>query len=162
LETGKDLYGFIEDYYWMDCGKPQTYRWANWDVLRKYAWPITPKGKEYDETFVVGVINSGDNVIIESPSCFGEYVQLYDNVTIKKLTSIGNHVNIKNESVIDKSILWNYVDVGEACQIENSIICNDCSIGDNSVIKDSIVAPHCDVSANTTLKDKSIELGEEI
>lgn len=162
LETGKDLYGFIEDYYWMDCGKPQTYRWANWDVLRKYAWPITPKGKEYDETFVVGVINSGDNVIIESPSCFGEYVQLFDNVKIKALCTIGNHVNIKKDSILERSILWNHVNIGENCKIENSIICNDCSIGDNCVIKDTIIAPHSNINANTTLKDKTLKLGEEI
>jgi NDP-sugar pyrophosphorylase family protein len=162
LETGKDLYGFIENYYWMDCGKPQTYRWANWDVLRKYAWPITPKGKEYDETFVVGVINSGDNVIIESPSCFGEYVQLFDDVKVKALTSIGNHVNIHEKSIIEKSILWNYVEVGEGCKIENSIICNDVEIGNGCEIKDSIVAPHCNVSDNSKIKDRSLDLGEEL
>ncbi len=162
LETGKDLYGYIENYYWMDCGKPQTYRWANWDLLRKYAWPITPKGKEYDGTFVVGVINSGNDVLIESPACFGEYVQLYDDVKIKALSTIGSHVNIEKGAIIEKSILWDYVGIGKGCKIENSIICNDCSIGPNCEIKNSIVAPHCKVGADTKLVDKKLQLGQEI
>ena len=82
LENEYNLYGFVKDYYWLDCGNAQTYIWANWDLLRKYAWPITPNGQEYDEIFVMGVIDSGKEITIEKPSAFGEFVHLGDKVNI--------------------------------------------------------------------------------
>jgi mannose-1-phosphate guanylyltransferase/phosphomannomutase len=162
LDNNYDLYGFIENYYWMDCGNPQTYKWANWDLLRKYAWPITPNGKEYDGVFVMGVINSGENVIIDKPSCFGEYVELHNDVKIRELSTIGNHVEIGNKSIIEKSVIWDQVEIGKKCNINNSIICNDCTIGDNVTLTNSIVAPHCEVSSNTILEDETLDLEEEI
>jgi len=162
LDNAYNLYGFIENYYWMDCGNPQTYMYANWDLLRKYAWPITPNGKEYDGVFVMGVINSGENVVIDKPSCFGEYVELHDHVRIMELTTIGNHVEIGKQSEIEKSVIWDNVLIGNGCKINNSIICNDCTIEDNVVLNNSIIAPHCSISSNTELNDKSLDLGETI
>lgn len=162
LDNAYELYGFIENYYWMDCGNPQTYMYANWDLLRKYAWPITPNGKEYDGVFVMGVINSGKNVVIDKPSCFGEYVELHDAVRIKELSSIGNHIQIGKKSIIEKSIIWDNVEIGEGCEINNSIICNDCTIEENVILNNSIIGPHCKVSSNKKLRDKTLELGETI
>lgn len=162
LDNNYDLYGFVKDYYWIDCGNPQTYLWANWDLLRKYAWPITPNGKEYDDIFVMGIINSGKDVIIEKPACFGEHVDLSNRVKICELTSIGSDVVIGEDTKIEKSTLWDNLKIGAGCIIEESIICNNCEIGDNVVLEKCVIAPYCKVSSNTQLRDKTLELGEEI
>ncbi|TXT65797.1 MAG: Bifunctional protein GlmU [Promethearchaeota archaeon] len=162
LDNDYKMYGFIENYYWMDCGNPTTYKWANWDLLRKYAWPITPNGKEYDGVFVMGVINSGENVIIDKPSCFGEYVELHDQVKIRELTTIGNHVEIGKGSEIKKSVIWDNVKIGDGCKITDSIICNDCKIEDNVILNDATIAPRCTISSNTNLSGKSLDLGQSI
>lgn len=162
LDNNYDLYGFVKNYYWLDCGNAQTYKWANWDLLRKYSWPITPNGEEYDEVFVMGIINSGQNVTIEKPTCFGECVILSNRVKIKELTSIGNQVSIGQDTVIEKSVIWDNVKIGAGCHIDESIICNDCEIGDNVVLHDSIIAPNCKVMDNTQLRDRTLELGERI
>jgi len=162
LENEYDLYGFVKDYYWLDCGNTQTYKWANWDLLRKYAWPITPNGEEYDDIYVMGVIDSGQNTIIEKPTCFGELVHLSNRVKIKELTSIGNQVKIGEDTVIEKSIIWDNVNIGAGCIIADSIICNDCTIGDNVVVVGSIIAPNCQVSDNSQIRDKTLDLGTSI
>lgn len=162
LDNNYDLYGFVKNYYWLDCGNAQTYKWANWDLLRKYTWPITPNGEEYDEVFVMGIINSGQNVTIEKPTCFGECVKLSNRVKIKELTSIGNQVSIGQDTVIEKSIIWDNVKIGAGCHINESIICNDCEIGDNVVLHDSIIAPNCKINDNSQLRDKTLELGQRI
>lgn len=162
LENQFDLYGFVKDYYWLDCGNPQTYLWANWDLLRKYAWPITPNGKEYDGIFVMGIINSGEGVKIEKPSCFGEYVQLGDNVKVKELTSIGNNVMIGEDTSIERSVTWDNVKIGEGCEITETIICNDCEIGNNVKLDRAILAPHCKVGDDKELIDKTLDLREEV
>jgi NDP-sugar pyrophosphorylase family protein len=162
LENEYDLYGFVKNYYWLDCGNPQTYMWANWDLLRKYAWPITPNGKEYDGIFVMGIIDSGKNVVIEKPTCFAENVSLSDNVEIKELTSIGNRVKIGEDTKIEKSVIWDNVNIGAGCKIDNTIICNDCTIGDNVVLDRCIIPAFCEISNDKILRDEQLEVGEKI
>ncbi|MFX1315453.1 MAG: sugar phosphate nucleotidyltransferase [Promethearchaeota archaeon] len=162
LENQYDLYGFVKNYYWLDCGNNQTYMWANWDLLRQYAWPITPSGKEYDGIYVMGVINSGQNIVIEKPTCFGEYVKLENRVKIKELTSIGNHVTIGEDTLIEKSVIWDDVKIGAGCIITESIICNNCEVGDNVILERAIVAPNCKISNNYQLRDKTLEVGQQI
>ena len=162
LENAYDLYGFVRDYYWMDCGNSQTYIWANWDMLRKYCWPITANGEEYDGIFVMGIIDSGKNIIIDKPSAFGEFVKLENGVKIKELTSIGNNVIIGEDSVIEKSVIWDNVKISPGCYINESIICNNCEIGDNVVLERVIVGPNCKISENSRIRDRTLELGQQI
>ncbi|MBD3196186.1 MAG: NTP transferase domain-containing protein [Candidatus Lokiarchaeota archaeon] len=162
LENEYDLYGFVKDYYWLDCGNPKTYLWANWDMLRKYAWPITPKGKEYDGIWVTGIINSGHDVIIKKPTCFGDYVQLDDNITIHELSSIGTHVKIKKNTQIRKSVIWDNVNIGSDCEIIESIISNDCEIGNNVRLERSVIGPHCKINSNTKLEDETLSKDQEV
>ena len=162
LDNNHNLYGFVKDYYWLDCGNDETYKWANWDLLRKYSWPITPNGEEYDGVFVMGIINSGQNVTIEKPTCFGESVELSNRVKIKELTSIGNQVKIGEDTVIEKSVIWDNVNIGAGCRINESIICNNCDIGENVVLYNATIGPHCKISDNTQIRDKTLDLGEQI
>ncbi len=162
LENQYDLYGFVKDYYWLDCGNAQTYIWANWDLLRRYAWPVLPNGQEYDEIYVMGIINSGKDVIIGKPTCFGVNVKLSNNVKIKELTSVGQNVSIGEDSVIEKSILWDEIMIGAGCYINESIICNNCTIGDNCVLERAIIAPNTKISDNCEIRDRTLQLGEQI
>jgi len=148
LENQYDLYGF--------------YKWANWDLLRKYAWPITPNGEEYDGIFVMGIIDSGMDIKIEKPAAFGEHVKLNNKVKIKELTSIGSDVVIGEESLIEKSIIWDNVKIGSGCHISESIICNDCELGDNVVLERALIAPNCKISSDSQVRDKTIDLGVQI
>jgi NDP-sugar pyrophosphorylase family protein len=162
LENEYDLYGFVKDYYWLDCGNSQTYLWANWDLLRRYAWPILPNGEEYDGVYVMGIINSGKDIVIEKPTSFGEFVNLGNNVKIKELTSIGHTVTIGEDTIIEKSVLWHEINVGAGCHINESIICNNCTIGDNCVLERVIIPPNCKISDNSELRNQTLEVGQQI
>jgi len=161
LENKYNLFGFVGNYYWMDAGNTTTYLWLNWDLMRKFAWPILPNGVEYDGIFVMGIINSGQNITIEKPTCFGEFVRLGNRVKIRELTSIGQHVSIGEDTVIEKSILWDDIEIGAGCIIKESIICNNCEIGDNVVLEKAIIAPNCKISDNSQIRDHTLELGED-
>ena len=162
LENKYELYGFVRDYYWMDAGNSQTYLWVNWDLLRKYAWPLSPDGEEYDGVYVMGIINSGKDITIDKPTCFGECVKLHNNVKIRELTSIGNKVTIGEDAIIEKSIIWDNVKIGPGCYINESIICNDCTIGENVVLERVIVPPYCKISSNNQLRDITLEVGKHL
>jgi len=162
LENNYNLYGFVKNYYWLDCGNTRTYIWANWDLLRKYSWPITPNGVEYDNVFVMGIINSGQNVLIEKPTCFGENVELKNRVQIKSLTSIGTNVKVGEDTIIGKSVIWDNVNIGPGCNINESIVCNNCEIGENVVLHNAVIAPNCRISSNIQIRDKTLDLGQNI
>ena len=162
LENNYDLFGFVKDYYWLDCGNPQTYIWANWDLLRKYGWPITPNGEEYDGIFVMGMISSGQNVTIGKPTCFGEFVELSNRVKILDLSSIGNRVKIGEDSIIEKSVIWDDVKIGAGAVIKESIVCNDTEIGENVVLQNAVIGPNCKISDNKQIRNKTVDLGEFI
>ena len=162
LENQYDLYGFVKNYYWLDCGNYQTYMWANWDLLRHYAWPITPNGKEYDGIYVMGIINSGQNITIAKPTCFGKFVKLENRVKIKELTSIGSNVTIGEDTVIEKSVIWDEVKIGAGCIITESIICNNCEVGDNVVLERAIIAPNCKISNDRQIRDQTLEVGQQL
>ena len=162
LENKYNLYGFVKNYYWMDAGNSTTYLWLNWDLLRKFAWPILPNGVDYDGIFVMGIINSGKNIVIEKPTCFGEAVNLENRVKIKDLTSIGNNVTIGEDTIIEKSVIWDNVKIEAGCIIKESIICNNCEIGQNVVLEKAIIAPNCKISDNSQIRDKALELGQQI
>ncbi|MFX1273947.1 MAG: sugar phosphate nucleotidyltransferase [Promethearchaeota archaeon] len=162
LENEYDLYGFVKNYYWLDCGNSQTYMWANWDLLRKYAWPITPNGKEYDEIFVMGIIDSGQDITIERPTCFGENVRLNNKINIKSLSSIGSNVIIGEDTIIEKSVIWDDVKIGPGSNVEESIICNNCEIGANVLLRKAIIPPFSKISDNAQIIDETLNLGEMI
>ncbi|MFW9865340.1 MAG: sugar phosphate nucleotidyltransferase [Candidatus Thorarchaeota archaeon] len=162
LENQFDLYGFVKNYYWMDAGNSTTYLWVNWDLLRKYVWPILPNGDEYDGIYVMGIINSGQSIVIDKPSCFGESVQLENRVKIKELTSIGHNVIIGEDSVIEKSVIWDNVKIGAGCIITESIICNECEIGENVVLERSVIAPNCKIKSDSQVRDQTVDLGSNI
>ncbi len=162
LENNYDLYGFVKNYYWLDCGNAETYLWANWDLMRKYAWPITPNGKEYDEIFVMGIIDSGQDITIERPTCFGENVRLNNRIKIKSLSSIGSNVIIGEDTVIEKSVIWDEVSIGPGSNIEESIVCNNCEIGANVLLQKAIIPPFCKINDNSQIIDETIELGEKV
>jgi NDP-sugar pyrophosphorylase family protein len=162
LENNYNLYGFVKDYYWLDCGNAETYLWANWDLLRKYTWPITPNGQEYDGVFVMGIIDSGQNIVIEKPTCFGEHVRLNNGVKIKNLTSIGNHVAIGEDTVIEKSVIWENTKIGAGCYLNETIICNNCEIGNSVSLERCVIAPNCKINDNTKLRNKTLDLGQQV
>ncbi|MHA1149845.1 MAG: sugar phosphate nucleotidyltransferase [Promethearchaeota archaeon] len=162
LENEYNLYGFVKDYYWLDCGNSQTYMWANWDLLRRYGWPITPNGNEYDGIWVMGIIDSGKDVIIEKPTCFGEQVRLSNHVRVKELSSIGHNVKIGEDATIEKSVIWDNVEIGAGSYINESIICNDCILGNNVVLERATIPAYCKISDDQQIRDKALELGQQL
>ncbi|MBN2150545.1 MAG: NDP-sugar synthase [Candidatus Lokiarchaeota archaeon] len=142
LENKYPIYGFVENYYWMDVGQPRPYLWANWDLLRKYGWPITPRGVEHDgglwyESFPT----HGEGLKIDKPSFIGNNVSLGSRVSIHSLSVICDDVEIGNETTIDKSVVWESVKIGSKCTIRESIVCSGAKIGDGVELNECVVGP---------------------
>ncbi len=165
LENRYDLYGFVDDYYWLDIGNPQTYLWSNWDMLRLYGWPITPYGQRQgnahiwylDDEKPSNLLKHGDQVAFGKNNEFGE------KVIVKELTSIGSNCKIGANTYIDRSVIWDNVQIGENCKIEQAIIANDCVIGDNCILQsDTVIGPNSEIASGTHLDSQTINANTKL
>ena len=165
LENRYDLFGYIAQYYWQDAGNPLWYKYTNWDLLRKWAWPIVPPGNEARE-----YVWLGENCVIPDLRNIHQYVAIGDgsrlgnNARIESLSSLGKSVEIANDTVIKESVIWDNVHVGQNCQIMSSIICENVQIGDNVVIEPNVViGSNSKVNAGTKIPaEKQFEPNSEI
>jgi NDP-sugar pyrophosphorylase family protein len=155
MDFGKDVlpylareygvYGYERrDYYWMDAGNPQTYLFANWDVLRRWAFPHFPKAIAEDN----GLWYEGPrpslpaSVHIQKPVVLGEDLELGENITIGALTVVGDRVHIGKDTTINSSVIWKDATIGQKTTINESIICNNARIPDGSnLAPGTVIAP---------------------
>ncbi|HMF31203.1 MAG TPA: NDP-sugar synthase [Candidatus Lokiarchaeia archaeon] len=161
LDAGYPLFGFVADYYWLDLGNPLTYKWGNWDLLRRYGWPVMPDGFEDGpkQIWTKGDIVCGNNVFFGSQCAFGNSVHLDNNVQVKNLSVLGSGVKVGEGTIIEKSIIWDNVQIGKNCKILDSIICNDTTLQDDVELDNHVViGPNCSIPKgkkmnNTTIKE---------
>lgn len=147
------LHGYVAKYYWQDAGTPEFYKYTNWDLLRKWAWPIVPPGEEVRE-----YVWRGKNCTIPDLGKIQQYVaigndsHLGNGTKIESLTAIGNQVTIGQNTLIKESVIWDKVHIGENCHIFSSIICENVEIGDNVIIEPNVViASNSKVKAGTKI-----------
>lgn len=149
LENQFEVFGFVKDYYWMDVGIPQTYKWANWDLLRKYGYPVTPSGQEVGGAWVTpSSRHLMEEGVVQAPAALGENVRAGRGATIKPLSVLGNDVVLGSGVVVDRSIIWDRVEVGDNAQVIDSIVCNDCRLGAGVIVRNNSV-----VGPGSTLED---------
>ncbi len=165
VDNHKDIYGYVSDYYWLDLGNPLTYKWGNWDLLRRFGWPVMPDGFEDQpkQIWTKGDIACGNNVHIGSQIAFGNNPHLDNNVEVRNLSVVGNNVSVGEGSVIDKSIIWDNSRIGKFCNINDSIICNNSVIGDNvELTNHTVIGPNCKIASGKKLNNITIREDSEI
>ncbi|MHA1552501.1 MAG: sugar phosphate nucleotidyltransferase [Candidatus Heimdallarchaeaceae archaeon] len=128
LQEKFKINGYVDEYYWMDCGNIRSYLWANWDVLRGFVEGIVPPGKNIDGFW------KGENVTISStakiipPVVLGNNINVEDNVTIGPFSVIDDNVNVRANSIINHSVIWKSSEIGNDSFIEKSVICENVKI----------------------------------
>jgi len=158
LENQYALYGFVDDYYWMDVGNHTTYLWANWDILRQFGYPVLPEGTQqqkrnvwYQESEPPQNLTHGDYV------CLGRNNRYGIGSKIVSLSTIGSNVVIDDDTEIDRSVIWDNVQIGKNVHISNSIIANDCEIADFCIIRsNTVLGPGVKITSPHTVLDNQV------
>ncbi|MCM8814451.1 MAG: NDP-sugar synthase [Candidatus Omnitrophica bacterium] len=133
IRSGKKVYAYIHDGYWMDVGTLDKYRIANFDIMEgklKIGLNVTNTGK----------LLTGENVVFEK------------DVEARGAVIIGDGCHIGKNTVLKDSILFENVKIGKNCLIENSIIGRDVHIECNCEIHDSAIADRCRLRHYTKIK----------
>ena len=144
LDNKYDLFGYIAKYYWMDAGNPKFYLYTNWDLLRKWAYPIVPIGEEIQEYKWIEEKNTckiHPSSIIDPHVAIGKNTKLNEEIVIENLSTIGKNVTIGKGTRIRESVIWDNVVIGSNCLIKKSVVCNDVIIEDEATIIDWSIIP---------------------
>jgi NDP-sugar pyrophosphorylase family protein len=135
LAAGADFYGMrLGGAYWRDIGTPNEYRRATRDVL---AGQVRLRGAR--ATGVPSDVRLGNDVLIEGDVRLGSNVSVGRRVRIVGPTVIGDGVQIGDEAVIERSIVW-----------------DGATLGARVLVRDSIVGIAYDVPADTSLIDRIV------
>jgi len=118
--TGRGLYGFNFDDYWIDIGTPDRYLEATFDLLAGRVDSDLPPRDVTDSLIYEGCITSG--------------------ARIGPLSVIGRHCSVGDGSTVERGVLHDNVRVGRDCHIVEAIVGAGARIGDGVQIgPDSIV-----------------------
>lgn len=119
-KTGK-LFAHRQRGYWLDIGKIEKYKQANFDVL---------SGK-FNPPF--GQVKAQGGILA------GEKTVLKDGVSIAPPLILGKKCVIGKGARIDSSIIWDNVKIGAGAVVENSILGNKCVIDAGAVLNGAVL-----------------------
>ena len=141
LQEKFKLNGYVDDYYWIDCGNVRSYLWANYDVLRGFIRDYKPQGKNQNGNWLGENIIIGENVELISPVVIADNVKIGSNCKIGPFSVIHKNVEIKENVILVSSVIWENSKINSNVTIENSVICDNVEIEeDKKIIKYSAIS----------------------
>ena len=134
LQEKFKLNGYVDDYYWIDCGNVRSYLWANFDIMRGFMSSFKPPGKEKNGVFQGNNCTISDSAKIVSPVVLGNGVEIQDNAIIGPYTVLHDNVIIGSDTKVERSVIWDNSHIDENSIVEKSVICNDVKIEKNRTV----------------------------
>ena len=148
LSEKEKLYGFKLDGQWYDVGNIDTFRRANYDIIKR-----SPKQKPllYKNANIEGTAKLREPTIIRENAKIGNFSIIGPNSVICQNSQIGN------KTVIKDSIIFENVSIGESTLIEGTIIGGNVTIGDNVKIgKNCIISDYVNIQDNIRISKNVI------
>ncbi len=157
VQESYKVFGFVKEFYWLDAGNPLTYLWGNWDVLRRWAWPLMPYGNDN------GGIWTGENTSIAKsakiipPVAIGDNVEIKQNSVVGPLSVIGSNSSIEEDAIVRKSVLLENVAIERGSEITQAIICSHSRISSGTrILPGAIIGWNVMVPPNEVVGAKKV------
>ncbi|MDR2437401.1 MAG: NDP-sugar synthase [Endomicrobium sp.] len=138
MKKDKKIYGYLMDEYWTDIGNIFEYKKGVFDILDgklNLDFDLTNNGGKY----ISKTAKISRSAKINRPCFIGNNVAIGENSVIKPYSVISNNVRIKDNAVIERTIIWENSKVGARAYIINSIISSNASIPAGISLFDSIM-----------------------
>lgn len=153
LESGKTVFSFKSDAYWMDIGTPEKYIIAHHDILEGKLMFDFP-GNEIKSGLWIGEgteINEKSRV--SGPTVIGTNCQIKPHAKVSGLSMIGNNCIIEEGAVIDGAVIFEGTRIGRDAVIENSVIGFKTEIGNKvNVSGNAVIGESCKIGEENELK----------
>lgn len=125
IASGKGLFAYTTDDYWMDLGKPEQYLAAHADILarRMPMLALAPGASGEGASLLEGVkdltlpVHADGGIRVDPSAHIGPNVVL------------GDRVRIGPNATVRESVLWDGVVIEEGATVEGSIVASNASVG---------------------------------
>ncbi len=151
LASGRKLYSYVTEDYWLDVGRPVQYLQAHTDVLdRKLELEDTPSqecGAFYLDAGPLVPAN------VRVPAFVGMGATIDPSATVGPYAVIGRDSHVGAGANVRDSVLWDGVDVGAGAHVSDSILASNVRIGEGArVTLGAVIGHDASVAANAVLE----------
>ncbi len=153
LEKRSPLYAYPSESYWIDIGKPHSYRCLNFDMLEgklsHYDFIGKLLAKPFDNNSVA------IDAVISPPVIIGDNSHIGRRVRLNGPVIIGSGCRIMDGATIESSIIWQDTLVETEGLVKNSVLADNCRLGSHSRVVDSLISDHVTISEGISLPPQS-------
>ena len=136
--SGRRIFGFHRQGYWVDVGNPDAYRHANLDLLSG-AYPARlPASWPADSVAVAGVQVASDATLVP-PVLAGAGTRIGDGAVITGPVAIGTGCVIGPSAEVTRSVLWDDVTIKERARVTDSVIASGACVGVGAVVEHAVI-----------------------
>jgi len=130
LRTGRPVYAFVSDGYWIDIGTPQKYLQVHQDILQGRFHPPMPLAACAPSVTATARIDRNSH--------FAPGVQIGEGAEVES-SSLGDGCWIGANAIVESCVLWSGVSVGDNARLAGCIVGRNCKIGRNVTVSPGVV-----------------------
>lgn len=145
LKSGKRMYGYPAQGFWVDIGHPESYMEAARWVLSKLRGKMISETAEVKNASIKGWVQIGEETRIEPGAKIIGPAIIGDNCHIDRDAKIAANSAIESE-----------VEVAAKTRITSSMVYRDTYVGDSSCLSHCIVAERCKVGSSVKIDEMSV------
>jgi mannose-1-phosphate guanylyltransferase len=154
IQSGKGLYAYTTDDYWMDLGKPEQYLGAHRDVLER-RMPLLSAADGITGEGAAGLGSMG----VQAPVHVDRGVSVDHTAVIGPNVVLGEGTKVGPGAIIRDSVLWDNVTIEEGAIIEGAIVASGARIGSGAHVTAGGVIGHDTQIAPGTLLEPDSRVG---
>lgn len=140
IAEGYMVMGYPSDSYWMDVGTSDRYLQLHYELLAGRIPQWLP-GDLRDNKPSIGVESQvWHDVTFEGRVMLGRACRIGGATRILGPTVLGDRCDVRDNSVIERSVIWSQAKIGANAVVRNSILGRGVWVGDDAVIEDAILA----------------------
>lgn len=136
IESGRRVFGFASNAYWLDLGTPDKYRQAHFDMMEGRV-----HGVSYPSPWL------GEGAEVDLRAHLGRWV------------AVGPSARIDADAELDDSVLLPGAVVGAGAKVIRSILGPGADVGEDAIIVDTVVGEGAHVPAGMALQDARVPAG---
>jgi len=151
LERGEPIYATPSSAYWIDIGTPDKYFQLHLDLLGGKSHRFTPG----DKAQIGEQSHIHPEAQITGPVVIGNYCTIGQKARLIGPVVIGSGSVVKEDTVIERSIIWQNARLGARAQVKNSIVAGDCRLEANTTVDGSVLGDNVTVLSGCKLEPGS-------
>jgi mannose-1-phosphate guanylyltransferase len=135
--VGKGLYGYAGEGYWLDIGTPARYLQATFDILEGTVKTRVRERLGDRYTALGPGVEAGGRII--PPALAERGARIAPGAIVGPLVVLGDHVEIGENSRVERSVLLAGAQVGAHCSLSGCVVAAGVRIGNHCTVSDGVV-----------------------